>query len=63
MYSNLYGNSSAFQTVAMLQDLKLGQYTKLPPRATFAAQIAGSVVGAVFNYTSAHAFPPRPRAP
>ena len=52
MYSNLYGNSSAFQTVAMLQDLKLGQYTKLPPRATFAAQMFGSIIGSIFNYTS-----------
>ena len=33
-------------------DLKLGQYTKLPPRATFAAQMAGSIIGSIFNYTS-----------
>lgn len=32
-------------------DLKLGQYTKLPPRMTFAAQMAGSIVGSIFNYT------------
>ncbi|KAH8083293.1 OPT oligopeptide transporter [Cristinia sonorae] len=51
MFVNLYGNSTAFQTLAMLQDLKLGQYTKLPPRATFAAQMAGSVLGSIFNYT------------
>lgn len=70
MYVNLYGNSTAFQTLAMLQgsflfnviilpvltsqqDLKLGQYVKLPPRATFAAQMAGSIIGSIFNYTSA----------
>ena len=52
MYSNLYGNSSAYQTLYMLQDLKLGQYTKLAPRATFWAQIAGSIIGSIFNYTS-----------
>ncbi|OCH87078.1 OPT oligopeptide transporter [Obba rivulosa] len=51
MYVNLYGNTTAYQTLAMLQDLKLGQYTKLPPRATFAVQMAGSIVGAIFNYT------------
>ncbi|EKM51095.1 uncharacterized protein PHACADRAFT_263059 [Phanerochaete carnosa HHB-10118-sp] len=51
MYVNLYGNSTAFQTLAMLQDLKLGQYTKLPPRVTFVAQMAGSIVGSIFNYT------------
>ncbi len=52
MYVNLYGNTTAYQTMYMLQDLKLGQYTKLPPRLTFAAQMAGSIVGSIFNYTS-----------
>ncbi|KAF9047508.1 OPT oligopeptide transporter protein-domain-containing protein [Panaeolus papilionaceus] len=51
MYANLFGNSTSFQTLYMLQDLKLGQYTKVPPRVTFAAQIAGSVVGSIFNFT------------
>ncbi|THU77231.1 OPT oligopeptide transporter [Dendrothele bispora CBS 962.96] len=51
MYANLYGNASAFQTLYMLQDLKLGQYTKLPPRMTFVAQMAGSIVGSIFNFT------------
>ncbi|TFK90092.1 OPT oligopeptide transporter [Polyporus arcularius HHB13444] len=51
MYVNLYGNTTAYQTMYMLQDLKLGQYTKLPPRLTFAAQMAGSIVGSIFNYT------------
>ena len=61
MYSNLYGNSSAYQTIAMLQDLKLGQYTKLPPRATFWAQMAGSIVGSIFNYTSTSPYLAQPR--
>ncbi|KAI0321162.1 OPT oligopeptide transporter [Amylostereum chailletii] len=51
MYANLYGNSTSFQTLYMLQDLKLGQYTKVPPRWTFLAQMVGSIVGSVFNYT------------
>ncbi|KAL0948807.1 hypothetical protein HGRIS_008935 [Hohenbuehelia grisea] len=50
MYANLFGNSTSFQTLYMLQDLKLGQYTKLPPRMTFFAQIAGSIMGSIFNY-------------
>ena len=54
MYVNLYGNSTAYQTLLMLQDLKLGQYTKLPPRLTFAAQLVGSIIGSVFNYASAY---------
>ncbi|KAK0228010.1 OPT oligopeptide transporter protein-domain-containing protein [Armillaria fumosa] len=37
-------------------DLKLGQYTKLPPRITFATQMAGSIIGSIFNYTSEHCF-------
>lgn len=36
----------------LAEDLKLGQYTKLPPRATLAAQMIGSIVGSIFNYTS-----------
>ncbi|KAF7312457.1 OPT oligopeptide transporter [Mycena indigotica] len=51
MYANLYGNSTSFQTLYLLQDLKLGQYTKLPPRITFGVQMAGSLIGAIFNYT------------
>ncbi|KAF9477961.1 OPT oligopeptide transporter [Pholiota conissans] len=51
MYANLFGNSTSFQTLLLLQDLKLGQYTKLPPRFTFAAQMAGSILGSIFNFT------------
>ncbi|KAF8814983.1 OPT superfamily oligopeptide transporter [Phlegmacium glaucopus] len=51
MYANLFGNSTSSQTLYMLQDLKLGQYTKIPPRITFAAQMAGSILGSVCNYT------------
>lgn len=51
MYANLYGNSTTWQVLYMLQDLKLGQYTKIPPRWTFAAQMTGSIVGSIFNYT------------
>ncbi|KJA17574.1 hypothetical protein HYPSUDRAFT_206043 [Hypholoma sublateritium FD-334 SS-4] len=50
MYANLFGNSTSFQTLLLLQDLKLGQYTKVPPRMTFAAQMAGSIIGSIFNY-------------
>ena len=45
----------------MCCDLKLGQYTKLPPRATFWAQMAGSIVGSIFNYTSTSPYLARPR--
>ncbi|KAH9934458.1 OPT oligopeptide transporter [Epithele typhae] len=50
LYGALYGQHPQGQCIAMLQDLKLGQYTKLPPRVTFSMQIMGTVVGAILNY-------------
>ena len=57
MYANLYGNSTTWQVLYMLQDLKLGQYCKLPPRITFSMQILGTVVGAVLNCTCPSSVP------
>ena len=37
-------------TLHLLRDLKLGQYTKLPPRATFAMQTIGGAIGGILNY-------------
>ncbi|KAG8217851.1 OPT oligopeptide transporter [Butyriboletus roseoflavus] len=45
MYFVLYSS-----TTLLLRDLKIGQYAKLPPRATFTAQIIGTLLGAVLNY-------------
>ncbi|KAF8512081.1 OPT oligopeptide transporter [Hysterangium stoloniferum] len=50
MYFELYSSRGLTQAAAMLSDLKLGQYTKLPPRVTFMVQIVGTVVGALLNY-------------
>lgn len=50
MYFELYSSQSLIQAASMLSDLKLGQYTKLPPRVTFSVQVAGTVVGALLNY-------------
>ncbi|KAH9842362.1 OPT oligopeptide transporter [Rhodofomes roseus] len=50
MYFELYSSQSLIQAASMLSDLKLGQYTKLPPRVTFAVQMAGTIVGALLNY-------------
>ena len=41
MYGALYGQHPMTMAIALLQDLKLGQYVKLPPRVTFLMQIAG----------------------
>ncbi|KAF7351730.1 Oligopeptide transporter 3 [Mycena sanguinolenta] len=53
-YFTLYGFNTLQQALVLVQDLKMGvrvcQYTKLPPRATFAVQSLGSVVGGLLNY-------------
>ncbi|CCM02024.1 uncharacterized protein FIBRA_04100 [Fibroporia radiculosa] len=50
MYFELYSSQTLVQAAGMLGDLKLGQYTKLPPRTTFSVQMAGTIVGALLNY-------------
>lgn len=41
MYGALYGQHPMIQGIALLQDLKLGQYVKLAPRVTFFMQVTG----------------------
>ena len=50
IYGAMYGAHPLQQGIAFLQDLKLGQYCKLPPRVTFCMQMLGTVVGAILNY-------------
>ncbi|KAI0918718.1 hypothetical protein AcV5_002635 [Taiwanofungus camphoratus] len=50
MYGAMYGAHPMQQGIAFLQDLKLGQYCKLPPRVTFCMQMLGTIVGAILNY-------------
>ncbi|KAG8217852.1 OPT oligopeptide transporter protein-domain-containing protein [Butyriboletus roseoflavus] len=50
MYFVLYSYNTVSQATLLLRDLKIGQYAKLPPRATFTAQIIGTLLGAVLNY-------------
>jgi len=50
MYGTLYGQNTMNQALSLMSDFKLGQYTKLPDRVTFFAQIAGTIVGGVLNY-------------
>lgn len=50
MMFTLYGSNSMVQGILMLGDLKLAQYAKLPPRATFLAQIMGTLVGSILNW-------------
>ncbi|KAK3401320.1 OPT superfamily oligopeptide transporter [Sordaria brevicollis] len=50
MMFTLYGSNGLVQAIQMLGDLKLAQYAKLPPKATFLAQILGTCAGSVFNW-------------
>lgn len=49
-YFTLYAYNSTEQGRSMTRDLKMGQYTKLPPRVTFTMQCLGAVIGALINY-------------
>ncbi|KAG9318821.1 OPT oligopeptide transporter protein-domain-containing protein [Chiua virens] len=50
MYFVLYGYNTVTQATLLLRDLKIGQYAKLPPRASFTAQVIGTLLGAILNY-------------
>ncbi|THG93602.1 hypothetical protein EW026_g7677 [Hermanssonia centrifuga] len=50
MYFTLYGYNTLVQSLNLLRDLKLGQYTKIPPRVTFTIQTIGTVIGALLNF-------------
>nr|GAT45290.1 OPT oligopeptide transporter [Mycena chlorophos] len=50
MYFVLYSYNSVSQAQLLLKDLKIAQYTKLPPRAAFTAQILGTLLGAILNF-------------
>lgn len=50
MYFTLYGYNPVVQATHLLRDLKMGQYTKVPPRITFMAQTIGAVVGGILNF-------------
>ncbi|KAK4052813.1 hypothetical protein OIV83_002100 [Microbotryomycetes sp. JL201] len=49
MYFTLYGSNTVTQARGLTRDLKMGQYTKLPPRTTFVVQTVGTVVGAILQ--------------
>ncbi|THG98062.1 hypothetical protein EW145_g7487 [Phellinidium pouzarii] len=50
MYFTLYGYNTLQQALGIVRDLKMGQYTKLPPRVTFVVQSLGAVIGGLLNY-------------
>lgn len=54
MWFSLYGYNALQQGIYMGQDLKLAQYGHLAPRVTFAMQMIGGFIGAIFNYIMAN---------
>ncbi|KAI9356514.1 peptide transporter MTD1 [Zopfochytrium polystomum] len=50
MYMTVFGSNTVSEAISLLQDLKIGQYMKVPPRAVFAAQMVGGVIGALVHY-------------
>ncbi|KAF7290827.1 OPT oligopeptide transporter [Mycena indigotica] len=50
MYFTMYGYQPVVQAYTLCGDLKIGQYTKLPPRATFTVQTVGAIVGGLLNF-------------
>jgi OPT family oligopeptide transporter len=50
MYFATYGFNSLYQAKFLLRDLKLGQYTHLAPRCTFATQMVGTAMGCIIAY-------------
>ncbi|KAL1628600.1 hypothetical protein SLS56_005832 [Neofusicoccum ribis] len=50
LYFTLFGQGTVIQGINLTQNLKLGQYAKLPPRITFTAQLTGTIVGSIISY-------------
>ncbi|KAF9255108.1 OPT oligopeptide transporter [Marasmius fiardii PR-910] len=50
MYFTAYGYTPVVQSYRLCQDLKIGQYTKLPPRTCFTMQLIGTVIGGLLNF-------------
>jgi len=42
-----YGTMTIVQTMSFASDLKLGHYSKIPPRAMFRAQLLGTMISII----------------
>ncbi|KAF2768319.1 OPT superfamily oligopeptide transporter [Teratosphaeria nubilosa] len=49
-YFTCYTYNACNQGMLLARDLKLAQYVHLPPTCTFVVQVAGCVIGALFNW-------------
>lgn len=50
LYFTCYTYNTFQQGVVLGRDMKLAQYVHLPPRCTFFSQVAGCLIGAMFNW-------------
>ncbi|KAK8966041.1 Oligopeptide transporter 7 [Platanthera guangdongensis] len=53
MCFKVYGFISMSQALTFLQDFKLGHYMKIPPRAMFMAQVAGTMIASTIHLGTA----------
>lgn len=53
LYFYAWSHSTIAQVINLSNDLKMGQYLKIPPRAMFVTQVIGTVFGAFLNYAIA----------
>ncbi|TBU24794.1 oligopeptide transporter [Dichomitus squalens] len=50
LYFSMWSHDVIATSINLAGDLKLGQYLKIPPRAMFATQVWGTILGAIVNY-------------
>ncbi|KII87915.1 hypothetical protein PLICRDRAFT_176672 [Plicaturopsis crispa FD-325 SS-3] len=50
LYFSMWSHDVVSTSIGLAQDLKMGQYLKIPPRVMFATQVYGTVLGAIINY-------------
>ena len=53
LYFFAWSHSTIVQAINLSNDLKMGQYLKIPPRSMFVTQVIGTVFGAFLNYAVA----------
>ena len=44
----MWSHDVVYTAIRLAEDLKLGQYLKIPPRVMFLTQIWGTIVGRIF---------------
>ncbi|KAL1661418.1 peptide transporter MTD1 [Schizophyllum commune] len=50
LYFSMWSHDVVSTSIGLAGDLKVGQYTKVPPRVMFLTQLWGCILGAIVNY-------------